>query len=73
MTNYIIDTNFVHLDYFLKGTFITILSQSSEVLRHKVYMPMVVYDEMIKQHREDVEDQIMKARDIEKDAYRLMD
>lgn len=71
MKHYVIDTNFVHLDYFLKGTFVTILCQSSEVLRHKVYMPMVVFDEMVKQYRNEVEEQIQKARDIEKDAYRL--
>lgn len=71
MTHYVIDTNFVHLDYFLKGTFITILCQSSEVLRHKVYMPEVVFDELVKQHREELEKQIIKAHDIEKDVYRL--
>lgn len=65
MTHYVIDTNFVHMDYFLKGTFVTKPCQSSEVLRHMAYMPMVVYDEMVKQHREDVEGQIMKARDID--------
>ena len=53
------------MDYFLKGTFVTKPCQSSEVLRHMAYMPMVVYDEMVKQHREDVEGQIMKARDID--------
>lgn len=71
MTHYIIDTNFVHLDYYLKGTFITILCQSSEVLRHKVYMPMIVFDELVKQYREEIEEQIQKARDIENDVRRL--
>ncbi len=71
MTYYVIDTNFVHLDYYLKGTFITILCQSSEVLRHKVYMPMVVFDELVKQYREEIEEQIQKAHDIENDVHRL--
>lgn len=71
MIHFVIDTNFVHLDYFLKGTFITIICQSSEVLRHKVYMPMVVFDEIVNQHREELVKQVLKAHDIEKDIYRL--
>lgn len=57
MKHYIIDTNFVHLDYFLRGTNITILTQSAKNLGHIVYMPMVVFDELIKQYRDEVSEQ----------------
>lgn len=57
MKHYIIDTNFVHLDYFLRGTNISILTQSAKNLGHTVYMPMVVFDELTKQYRDEVAEQ----------------
>lgn len=54
MRHYIIDTNFVHLDYFLRGTNITVLTQSAKNLGHIVYMPIVVFDELVKQYSDEV-------------------
>ena len=55
MKHYIIDTNFIHLDFFLRGTNITVLAVSANNLGYHVYMPQVVYDEMCNQYNEEVE------------------
>lgn len=54
MKHIIIDTNVVHLDYHLNGVRITGLCSSCERLDHKVFVPEVVIDEMVKQHRDEV-------------------
>ena len=71
MTYYVIDTNFVHLDFFLKGTNITTLTQTAELLNHKVCMPMVVFDEMVKQYKELADEAICTCDKLKKDFYRL--
>ncbi len=55
MIHYIIDTNFVHLDFFLRGTNITALTGSSDKLVHNIYMPHVVFDELCNQYREEID------------------
>lgn len=57
MKHIIIDTNVVHWDYFLKGTNITTLCSTELRLGHRVYMPKVVVDEIVRQYEEDAEEQ----------------
>ena len=54
MKHIIIDTNVVHLDYQLTGVRITGLCSSCERLDHRVFIPEVVIDEMVKQYRDEV-------------------
>lgn len=54
MKHIIIDTNVVHLDYQLTGVRITGLCSSCERLNHRVFIPEVVIDEMVKQYRDEV-------------------
>lgn len=54
MKHIIIDTNVIHLDYHLKGVRITGLCSSCERLDHRVFIPEVVIDEMVKQYRDEV-------------------
>lgn len=54
MKHIIIDTNVVHLDYHLNGVRITGLCSSCDRLDHKVFVPEVVIDEMVKQYRDEV-------------------
>ena len=56
MKYYILDTNFIHLDYYLRGTRITALARSAYKLGHAVLMPQVVYDELCKQYYEKVDE-----------------
>ncbi len=60
MKHYVIDTNFIHLDFFLRGTNITVLTLSAKNLGYHVYMPQVVFDEMCDQYNEEVDKTITK-------------
>ena len=55
MRHFIIDTNFVYLDFFLRGTNITALTGSADKLGHIVYIPQVVFDELCKQYYEEID------------------
>ena len=61
MKHIIIDTNVVNNDHFLQNTMIKILVESKGQLNHKLYMPMVVVDEMAKHYKEAVDDNVSKA------------
>lgn len=71
MNFYVIDTNFIHLDYFLRGTRITTLAHSAHNLGHAVYMPQVVFDEMCKQYCEEVDTLADSFKDVQSDLYKL--
>lgn len=53
MVHLIFDTNFIHLDYRLKGSNIKTVIAAKSKTNIKVYMPMVVFDEMVHQYVED--------------------
>lgn len=71
MKYYVIDTNFIHLDYFLRGTFITALARSASKLNHTVYMPQVVYDELCKQYYEEIDELELSFNSVQKELYKL--
>ena len=71
MKIYVIDTNFIHLDYFLRGTFITALAHSASKLNHDVYMPQVVYDELCKQYYEEIDQLESSFKSVKKTLYKL--
>lgn len=71
MKNYVIDTNFIHLDYFLRGTFITALARSASKLNHAVYMPQVVFDELCKQYYEEIDKLESSFNSVQKGLYKL--
>ncbi len=64
MKHLIIDTNFIFHDYFLKGKNIMSLCNYAMRMGYEVYMPLVVFDEMVKQYKEDVEEQVRKIKVI---------
>lgn len=66
MRHFVIDTNFVHLDFFLRGTNITALAGSADKLGHSVYMPQVVFDELCKQYYEEIE----KAKETQRKYFK---
>lgn len=54
MKHIIIDTNVIHLDYKLTSTNITALVSTSDRLSHRIYIPDVVIDEIVKQYKEEI-------------------
>lgn len=58
MNHIIIDTNIIHLDFKLKNARIVSLCNTAAILGHKVYIPEVVIDEIVKQYNEIAEDYI---------------
>lgn len=58
MNHIIIDTNIIHLDFKLKNARIVSLCNTADILGHKVYIPEVVIDEVVKQYNEIAKDQI---------------
>lgn len=58
MNHIIIDTNIIHLDFKLKNARIVSLCDTADILGHKVYIPEVVIDEVVKQYNEIAKDQI---------------
>ncbi len=71
MKYYVIDTNFIHADFFLRGTRITALARSAHKLGHSVLMPQVVFDEMCKQYNEQVDELASSFKGAQKDLYKL--
>lgn len=67
----IIDTNFVFHDYFLRGKNIMALCNYAMRMGYEVYMPHVVVDEMVKQYKEDVEEQVKKINAINESWQRV--
>lgn len=48
MKHIIIDTNFVHHDFYLRGMNIMALTEYVHRMGYDVYMPQIVFDEMRK-------------------------
>lgn len=71
MKHIIIDTNFIFHDYFLKGKNIMSLCNYALRMGYEVYMPLVVFDEMVKQYKEDVEEQVKKINVINENWQRV--
>lgn len=71
MKYFVIDTNFIHADYFLRGTRITSLAGSAHKLGHTVFIPQVVYDEMCKQYYEEVDKLASLFKGVQKDLIKL--
>ena len=71
MKYYILDTNFIHLDYYLRGTRITALARSAYKLGHAVLMPQVVYDELCKQYYEKVDELASSFKGVQKNLNKL--
>lgn len=58
MNHIIIDTNIIHFDFRLVNARIVTLCSSAAILGHKVYIPEVVIDEVVKQYSEKTEEYI---------------
>lgn len=58
MNHIVIDTNVIHLDFKLRNARIVSLCDTAAVLGHKVYIPEVVIDEVVKQYNETAENYI---------------
>lgn len=71
MKYFVIDTNFIHADYFLRGTRITSLAGSAHKLGQTVLMPQVVCDEMCKQYYEEVDELASSFKGIQKNLNKL--
>ena len=58
MNHIIIDTNVIHFDFKLSKARIVSLCDTATILGHKVYIPEVVIDEVVKQYNEIVKEHI---------------
>lgn len=70
MVHLIFDTNFIHLDYRLNGSNIKPVIAAKAKTDIDVYMPMVVYDEMVHQYVEDAKSLKSACKSIQRQMNR---
>ena len=58
MNHIIIDTNVIHFDFKLSKARIVSLCNTATILGHKIYIPEIVIDEVVKQYNEIVKEHI---------------